>query len=59
MPTVIEGIKFYTVQEAAEVLKVTAQTVRKYIKSGRLKGIRIGKGDLITDTDIKKFIGKL
>lgn len=58
MPTVIEGIKFYTVQEAAEVLKVTAQTVRKYIKSGRLKGIRIGKGDLITEKDIKKFLEK-
>lgn len=56
MPTVIEGIKFYTVQETAEALTVTAQTVRKYLKSGRLKGQRIGKGDLITETAIREFL---
>jgi len=35
MSTIIEGIKFYTIPETA--LKVTPQTIRAYIKRGRLK----------------------
>lgn len=37
MATVIEGIKFYTIPETASALKVTPQTVRAWIKRGRLK----------------------
>ena len=43
MPTIIEGIKFYTVPDAAKALQVTAQTIRVYIRKGRLKSQRIGK----------------
>jgi excisionase family DNA binding protein len=56
MGTVIEGIKFYTIQEAAEDLGVTAQTVRAYLKQGRLKGKRIGRPILITENSIKEFL---
>ena len=49
MAKIIEGIKFYTVPEVAEVLQVTPQTVRAYIKQGRLKGQRIGRPILITE----------
>jgi DNA-binding transcriptional MerR regulator len=37
MSTIIEGIKFYTIPEIAEALKVTPQTIRVYIKKGRIK----------------------
>ena len=43
MSTVIEGIKFYTIPETAEVLRVTPQTVRSYIKKGKIKSHRIGR----------------
>lgn len=56
MPTVIEGIKFYRVPEVAEALQVTPQTIRKYIKTGRLKAQRIGKPILITERNIKQFL---
>ena len=56
MATVIEGIKFYTIQETAEALNVTPQTVRAYIKQGRLKGQRIGRPILITENNLKEFI---
>ena len=56
MPTVIEGIKFYRVPEVAEALKVTPQTIRKYIKTGRLKAQRIGKPILITERNILQFL---
>lgn len=56
MPKEIEGIKFYTVQETAEALEVTAQTVRSYIKQDRLKATRIGRPLLITEQNLKDFL---
>lgn len=56
MATVIEGIKLFTVSEVAEAMGVTHQTVRKYIKTGKLKAQRVGKSLLITDKSIKAFL---
>lgn len=56
MATVIEGIKFYTIQETASVLRVTPQTVRAWIKRGRIKSQRIGRPILITETNLKEFL---
>ena len=56
MATVIEGIKLYTIQETAEALGVTAQTIRAYLKQGRLKGIRIGRPILITENNLREFL---
>jgi excisionase family DNA binding protein len=56
MATVIEGIKFYTVPEAAEALRVTPQTIRAWIKQGRLKAKRIGRPILITENHLKEFL---
>ena len=56
MAKIIEGIKFYTVPEVAEVLQVTPQTVRAYIKQGRLKSQRIGRPILITENNLKEFL---
>jgi len=56
MATIIEGIKFYTIQETAEALNVTPQTVRAYIKQGKLKGQRIGRPILITEKNLKEFL---
>lgn len=56
MATVIEGIKFYTIPETAEALNVTPQTVRAYIKQGKLKGQRIGRPILITENNLKEFL---
>jgi excisionase family DNA binding protein len=57
MSTVIEGIKFYTIPETAEALKVTPQTIRSYIKKGRIKAQRIGRPILITEGNLKDFLG--
>ena len=56
MATEIEGIKFYTIPEIAEILNVTPQTVRAYIKQGKLKGQRIGRPILITENNLKEFL---
>ena len=59
MPTIIEGIKFYTVQETAKELKITPQTVRAYVKQNKLKGKRIGRPLYITENNIKEFISEI
>jgi excisionase family DNA binding protein len=56
MSTIIEGVKFYTIPETATALKVTPQTIRAYIKRGRLKSQRIGRPILITESNLKEFL---
>lgn len=56
MATIIEGIKFYTIPETAQALRVTPQTIRAWIKQGRLKGQRIGRPILITENNLKEFL---
>lgn len=56
MATVIEGIKFYTIPETAETLKVTPQTIRAWIKKGKIKSQRIGRPILITEANLKEFL---
>jgi excisionase family DNA binding protein len=58
MPTTIENIKFYTVTETAGLLNITPQTVRAYIKQGKLRGKRIGRPILITEKALRDFIGE-
>jgi excisionase family DNA binding protein len=56
MATIIEGIKFYTIPETAKALGVTPQTVRAWVKQGRLRGQRIGRPILITERNLKEFL---
>jgi len=56
MPTLIEGIKFYTIPEAAQSLNVTPQTIRAWIKQGKIKSQRIGRPILITENNLREFL---
>jgi excisionase family DNA binding protein len=56
MPTVIENIKFYTIPETAQALRVTPQTIRAWIKQGRLKSQRIGRPIFITESNLLEFL---
>lgn len=52
----VNGIKLYTVDEVAALLRINRITVLKYIKRGRLKAQRIGKPLMITEQDLKAFL---
>ena len=52
----IENMKFYTVQEIATALNVTPQTVRAWIKQGKLKSQRIGRPVLIKESSLMEFL---
>jgi excisionase family DNA binding protein len=49
-------VKLYNVPEAAALLGVSLQTVRKYIKEERLQGQRIGRAFFITEPNLKAFL---
>jgi len=53
----IEGVKFYKIPEVAEALNVTPQTIRAWIKQGKIKSQRIGRPILITERNLREFIG--
>ena len=48
--------KAYTVQEAAELLNFTAQSVRLYIKKGKIKAQRVGNRYYIAEENIQSFL---
>ena len=48
-------IKLYTTQEVAAILKVHQRTVFRYIKSGKLKAVKIGTWR-IKEEDLNRLI---
>lgn len=51
--------KFLTVEEIASKLQVHWQTVLTYIKSGRLRAVKLGRGYRIDPEDFNSFIEAL
>jgi excisionase family DNA binding protein len=56
MPRIVQGLKCYTIEEVAQALQVTPQTVRAWIKKDRLKASQVGRPILIAEANIKKFV---
>lgn len=44
---------YYTLKETAEILRVSERTIHNYLKSGKLKGKKVGKSYRIKLEDIK------
>jgi len=53
----LNGLKAYTIAETADILKVSAHTVRTYIKDDKLQGQKIGRTIIIPEESIKRLIG--
>lgn len=48
----------FTPNETAEILKIHPQTVRKWVKEGKIKASRVGGDIRITGKSINDFISK-
>jgi excisionase family DNA binding protein len=46
----------YTLQEVAEWLKVTDQSVRRWIKDGKLSAYKLGHDWRIAESDVLTFL---
>lgn len=49
-------LKTYTLEEVAEVLKVTRRTIYTYIKNGELKAVKMGKYWRVSEAMLQDFI---
>jgi len=47
---------FYTTDEVADLLKISAKTVREMIKDKRLQAVRVGKEYRITEDQIRQYV---
>ena len=52
----IKGEQVYTPQEVAQVLKVSAATVSRAIRDGKLKGLRVGGQWRILGSDLVRYL---
>ncbi len=53
---ILEKIVLYSLEEIAEVLKVTQRTLYNYIKGGQLKAVKIGKHWRVRHEHLMDFI---
>ena len=50
------GLIVYTAEEAAALLKVHVQTIRAYIKAGRLRASKLGRVYRIREADLYQLL---
>jgi excisionase family DNA binding protein len=51
----LRGTKYYSTDEVAEMFQLSGQTMRRYIKNGKLVAIKHGNKILIEDVEVKRF----
>lgn len=60
--TEMENEKFYNVRELADILGLTPYTIRKYIRDGKIKSVRVGGDRVInrvSETELKRYLESL
>ena len=51
-------IKVYTLDEVADILKVTRRTLYTWISAGKLKAVKIGKYWRVSEQALREFTTK-
>lgn len=51
-----DSIKLYTLQEVANILRVSRQTIYNYVTAKRLRATKYGKEYRVTEDDLQGFI---
>jgi excisionase family DNA binding protein len=52
----MEEEKYWTPEEIAERLKINVRTVNRWIASGKLRAIRVGRLWRVPDSAIREFV---
>lgn len=52
----IQGIKIYKVKDLEELFGVCEKTMLSYLKSGKLKGRKIGREWVVTEQHLVEFL---
>lgn len=48
--------KFYSVEELSEKLEMHIDTIRRYIREGRIKAIKFGRSYRIKEEEVKRIL---
>lgn len=48
--------KFLTTEQVAGILQVHPYTILKFVKEGKLKGVKLGRVYRILESDVRRFI---
>ncbi|MEI7999756.1 MAG: helix-turn-helix domain-containing protein [Actinomycetes bacterium] len=48
--------KFLTVQEVADLMRVSSMTVYRLIKAGDLSAVRVGRSFRVSDADVNTYL---
>jgi excisionase family DNA binding protein len=51
--------EFLSVEEVANILKVTKMTIYRYIKAGKITACKVGKDFRINKEEFDKFLNKI
>jgi excisionase family DNA binding protein len=49
--------KLYTPERAAEALMVSPKTVREWLRTGKLGGVKVGRLWRVRESDLEAFLG--
>ena len=49
-------IKVYNVAELSDILRLTPQSVRRFIKEGRIRAQKVGTRWLVTEEALRQFL---
>jgi len=52
----IGDIKFYDVQEIAKIFDMTPQSIRKFLKEGRIKARKVGTRWYVTEEAVREYL---
>jgi excisionase family DNA binding protein len=50
--------RFLTVQEVADLMRVSTMTVYRIIKAGELPAVRVGRSFRVRDIDVDGYLGQ-
>jgi len=49
-------VKLLSIEDSAGLLSISPWTVRKYIREGKLRPVRIGRRVLLEESELERFI---
>ncbi len=58
MPKTIGKIRLYSLKELSKRLDVNIVTLRSYIRTGRLKGAKMGVSWMVSEDNLREYFNK-
>jgi len=57
MAKVIGGKILYSINEISDLMGITRTTVYKYVREGKMRGVKVGVSTYVTKDDVDEYLG--